>query len=127
MDRCVKFYNSPLYKCTRPMCGITQSLEWYEIDEYNEGIYGTICSVCDMVSDLNMDSIPKEYKIVIGRPINGISLNGLEYIIDKHGRYMMFYNLDKAKHYLERNGISGNEMDYFTFKMFNGTELEDIV
>jgi hypothetical protein len=27
-----------------------------------------------------------EKRVIIGRPINGISINGLEYALDEHGR-----------------------------------------
>lgn len=38
--------------------------------------------------------------IVIGRPINGVTLNGLEYILDDHGDVMRFENLKSAGAYL---------------------------
>jgi hypothetical protein len=38
--------------------------------------------------------------IVIGRPINGISLNGLEYLLDEDGEYKQFESTEEAKTFL---------------------------
>ena len=38
--------------------------------------------------------------IVIGRPIEGISLNGLEYLLDENGEYMLFDSKEDAKAFL---------------------------
>ena len=38
--------------------------------------------------------------IVIGRPINGISLNGLEYLLDENGDYKLFNSKEEAKAFL---------------------------
>jgi hypothetical protein len=41
--------------------------------------------------------------IVIGRPINGISLNGLEYLLDENGDYKLFNSKEEAKAFLNSN------------------------
>jgi hypothetical protein len=38
--------------------------------------------------------------IVIGRPINGISINGLEYLLDEDGEYKQFESTEEAKTFL---------------------------
>jgi hypothetical protein len=38
--------------------------------------------------------------IVIGRPINGISINGLEYLLDENGEYKQFESTEEAKTFL---------------------------
>lgn len=50
-------------------------------------------------------------QILIGKPINGISINGLEYVLDNGGNVMKFACVAKAKEYLEANGISEDEAD----------------
>lgn len=50
-------------------------------------------------------------QILIGKPINGISINGLEYVLDNGGNVMKFTCVAKAKEYLEANGISEDEAD----------------
>lgn len=50
-------------------------------------------------------------QILIGKPINGISINGLEYVLDDDGNVMKFTCVAKAKEYLEANGISEGEAD----------------
>lgn len=57
--------------------------------------------------------------IIIGRPINGISLNGLEYLLDDKDEPMEFKDKDEAKQYLRDNGyaeLSDEELeDSFNF------------
>jgi hypothetical protein len=42
----------------------------------------------------------KTMAIVIGRPINGISVNGLEYLLDENGEYKQFESTEEAKTFL---------------------------
>lgn len=43
--------------------------------------------------------------IIIGRPINGISLNGLEYLMTKNGKKEKeFKDKESAKKFLRKNG-----------------------
>ena len=42
----------------------------------------------------------KAMAIVIGRPINGISINGLEYLLDENGEYKQFESTEEAKTFL---------------------------
>lgn len=50
--------------------------------------------------------------IIIGRPINGIPVNGLEYVLDDDGNTMLFGDEDKAKGFLMEHGYSGDEIEY---------------
>ena len=43
---------------------------------------------------------------VIGRPINGITLNGNEYVLDENGDEMQFETNDKAKSFLFDHGLT---------------------
>jgi len=42
--------------------------------------------------------------IVVGKPINGISLNGLEYLLDDEDNMMKFETREFAKYFLVNNG-----------------------
>lgn len=56
-------------------------------------------------------------KVIIGRPINDISLNGLEYILDDEGEIRYFDSIDEAKALLREHGYDDEDMeDYLVFK-----------
>jgi len=63
--------------------------------------------------------------IVIGRPINGISLNGLEYLLNEEGNYMEFNDSKTAKEFLRENGYSEWSDDDFedSFMFVDVTEI----
>lgn len=44
--------------------------------------------------------------IIVGRPINGISLNGDEYLLDGNGKDIIFSTIAEAKPYLQKSGIT---------------------
>ena len=48
---------------------------------------------------------------VIKRPINGISINGDEYVCDDNGKTMVFDNESEAKEFLEENGCDDDGME----------------
>lgn len=50
-------------------------------------------------------------KYVIGRPINGISINGLEYVTDNNGEEMIFDSIENAKEFLDSHGIGEEEIE----------------
>jgi hypothetical protein len=54
--------------------------------------------------------------IVIGRPINGISLNGLEWLLDDNGDLIRFSDIGSACSFLLENGIIKDELDSFWFE-----------
>ena len=53
--------------------------------------------------------------ITVGRPINGITINPLEYILDCRGDVMEFTNKRKAIEFLENHGYSKEDMEYMVF------------
>ena len=58
--------------------------------------------------------------IAIGRPINGISLNGLEYVINDDGNIMTFKSELEAKTFLrEVVGLTDDDMYYMVFEEVN--------
>lgn len=53
--------------------------------------------------------------IIVGRFINGIMLNDLEWLLDSDGELMPFETIDEAKAYLREKGFSDEEMYYMKF------------
>jgi hypothetical protein len=49
--------------------------------------------------------------IIVGRPINGISINGLEYLLNDDNSEMTFNSIDEATQFLNENGISQECID----------------
>lgn len=60
-------------------------------------------------------------KIIVGRPINGISLNGLEWLLDDEDEVMEFDSEEQATAFLQENGMTEEEMEYVDFKHSIGT------
>jgi len=55
--------------------------------------------------------------VIVGRPINGISLNGLEYILDDEGEIRYFDSVEEAKQLLREHGYDEDDMeDYLVFR-----------
>ncbi|WP_160310602.1 hypothetical protein [Acinetobacter bereziniae] len=54
--------------------------------------------------------------ISVSRPINGISINGLEYLLDDDGNIRLFSDENEAKDWLTCQGFSMDEIDWMTFK-----------
>lgn len=50
-------------------------------------------------------------RYVVGRPINGISINGLEYILTDEGDEMIFDSIEDAKDFLSGCGIGEEEIE----------------
>lgn len=48
--------------------------------------------------------------IEIGRPINGITLNGLEYVLDENGNVLKFKDEAAAMLFLQSHGIEKEEL-----------------
>lgn len=54
--------------------------------------------------------------IIIGRHINGITLNPLEYVLDDNGDLIVFETEDKAKSFLREHGFDDEDMEYLVFE-----------
>ena len=56
-------------------------------------------------------------RIEVGRPINGISLNGLEYLVDDDGERMSFRSEEEAIEFLKKHGYTDDMIaDGIVFK-----------
>lgn len=54
--------------------------------------------------------------IIIGRHINGITLNPLEYVLDEDDEVMVFETEDKARDFLREYGFDDEDMEHFVFE-----------
>ena len=50
-------------------------------------------------------------KYAIGRPIEGIALNGNEYVLDEDGKLIIFGSEDDALGFLKANGFTENDIE----------------
>ena len=49
--------------------------------------------------------------VIIGRPINGITINGLEYVLDENGDPMKWATEEQARQFLKEHGIGEKEIE----------------
>lgn len=54
--------------------------------------------------------------VSVGRPINGISINPLEYLLDDDGNVMLFGDENEATNYLLSKGYEPEYIYWMTFK-----------
>lgn len=55
-------------------------------------------------------------KIAVGRHIEGITLNPLEYLLDEEGDLMTFESEEEAKEYLKEKGFSDDDIYWMVFE-----------
>jgi hypothetical protein len=53
--------------------------------------------------------------ITISRPVNGITLNGDEYLLDDTGEAMLFESVEDAKEHLLSKGLEAEDIENFNF------------
>lgn len=49
--------------------------------------------------------------VLIGRPINGISINGNEYVCDEKDRAIVFEDENDARNFLKENGYTDEAIE----------------
>ena len=54
-------------------------------------------------------------KVIIGRAAGGVSINGLEYLLDEKGQEMTFDSERAAREYLREHGIPESEIEGMAF------------
>ena len=64
-------------------------------------------------------------RIVVGRHINGIPINPLEFLLDREGKPMVFETEEAAKSYLRRKGVKEEEMYWMKFKEAGMVQVRD--
>lgn len=60
-------------------------------------------------------------RIAVGRHINGITINPLEYLLDDEGDLMTFESEEKAKEFLAEKGYTEEDMYWMVFE-----EVDDV-
>jgi len=60
-------------------------------------------------------------KVIVGRPIHGISLNGLEYLLHDNGDIHYFDGVEDAKQFLFKNGFTKADLEGIVFRKSCGT------
>lgn len=61
-------------------------------------------------------------RIVVGRHINGITLNPLEYLLDEEGDPLIFESEGSAKKYLAEKGFTEEDMYWMVFEEVDVSE-----
>ena len=54
--------------------------------------------------------------VVVGRHINGITINPLEYLLDEDGEPLVFETEEKAKEFLAEKGFTEEDMHWMVFE-----------
>lgn len=60
-------------------------------------------------------------RIAVGRHVNGITINPLEYLLDDEGDLMTFESEETAKEFLAEKGFSKDDMYWMVFE-----EVDDV-
>lgn len=58
--------------------------------------------------------------IIVGRFINGITINPLEYILTDNGDLMVFETEDNAKGFLREHGFNDEQIECLVFEEYCG-------
>jgi len=54
--------------------------------------------------------------VIVGKHINGITINPLEYLLDDDGEALEFVNMKTAKAFLKEKGFTNEELDWLVFQ-----------
>jgi hypothetical protein len=61
--------------------------------------------------------------VIVGRHINGITINPLEYLLDDNGKAMGFINEDAAKAFLKEKGLSDDDIYRLVFETVSASNM----
>ena len=61
--------------------------------------------------------------IIVGRPINGITLNPLEYLLDDDGKVKKFPSKKQAVSFLKEKGFTDDDIYWLTFEKTKKSDL----
>ena len=82
-----------------------------------QAVYSSGCmgDISDFLNQLNNKGISKS-KIRVGRHIEGITLNALDYLLDENDHVLLFDSEDEAKGYLKKRGFTDYDIYYLVFE-----------
>ncbi len=108
------FRNGRRYENTDMVCKRCKSPVW----ESDNPEYEYQCFNCD--EDLYRFEVEEQNglylpPVIVGRHINGITLNDLEWLLDEDGNEMVFKNQPEAEAFLLKSGFSQEDLEWFIF------------
>jgi hypothetical protein len=80
----------------------------------NFGVHPDIISLIPFDQENNSEP-EKSNKVIVGKAINGVTINGLEYILDDDGNVKEFSSLENAKRFLLEHEITPEQIEDLTF------------
>ena len=102
--------------------GIFEGIHEKEIQESAAaalGVHPDVISLVGIDCEQNVDTETNTEDVIVGRAINGVTINGLEFLLDKEHEIMKFPNVDAAKKHMSRskleNGFSQEAIEDITF------------
>ena len=54
--------------------------------------------------------------VIVGKHINDVSINPLEYVLDVNGNVMQFPDEESAKSFMKDNGFTDDDVYWFVFE-----------
>jgi len=110
----------PCYEC-KTSCELDKNIpcspDCEEINSVTGEPDGEACKDCDAIFE--------KCKCVVGRPINGISLNGLEWLMnDENTKIKVFENQESAIAFLTEAGYTEEQIDDFIFSEATDSEID---
>ena len=116
------FKNGKRYDNTDMICKTCGSPVW----EADDTRYIYQCFKCNKhLKDTEVEEQNGLYlpPVIVGRHINGITLNDLEWLLDEDGNEMVFKNQPEAEAFLLKSGFSQEDLEWFIFLEVEKNEL----
>jgi hypothetical protein len=94
--------------------GLCYIREFPRFESKNEEIRGIINR--DILKKQGLPENRDTKKIIIGRAVHGVSLNGLEYLLDERGKEKIFSSTKAAKDFLKGEGVPEKDLDSYVYQ-----------
>ncbi len=108
------FRNGKRYDNTNMVCRKCGKPVW----ESDDSRYEYQCFTCN--KDLHSIEVKEQdglhhSPVIVGRHINGITLNDLEWLLDENGAERIFSNQTEAEAFLLKNGFAEDDLEWMIF------------